>query len=265
MLTIELDKGKEQIAVILKFGKQEHIESLKKGNINVEKIGYYVNLEKELGIAGIGDKYDSATIIKDIKIEDIQRSDGKILSEKEKTLINKFKILNKEDKIKVNLESHKLQDLETPIFCAMCLEKDDFVKEGDKYVFRFTKEQIQTLKKDFSDYTHVFLIDAGIFGMKIKEKAEKEGLDYKMSNIKYYDPNINQAERINDYDNSNIIFWKRDIFKQQKEFRVAFPNTNIESRKNLLNVGDFEDCLILDKDTVLNEDFALTYPNEYFK
>ena len=46
-----------------------------------------MNLEKELGIAGIGDKYDSATIIKDIKIEDIQRSDGKILSRKKKKLL----------------------------------------------------------------------------------------------------------------------------------------------------------------------------------
>lgn len=265
MITIETDKGTNEIAIILKFAKKEHIDSLIQGNINVEKIQYYVNLEKKLNIVGVGDKLDGATVIQDITLTDVKRSDGKSLCEKQEKGIEMLKDFNKKGAIKISLQSHRLEDLETPIFCAMCINKDDLIKEGDNYVFQFTKEQIEMLKKDFSDYTHAFIIDAGIFAMRINDMAKEKGINCIMDKVKYYNPDINQGERIEDYNNSNIIFWKRDMFEYQKEFRVSFPDVKINNRIDLLNVGKFDekDYLLLDKDIVLNEDFKLAYAKEF--
>ena len=249
--------GTEEVILILKFAKEEHINSLIEGNINVEKIQYYVDLERNSNIVGIGDKVDGCTVITDINITNVEHSDKTPLSEKEKNFFKKVKFLNKECDLHFNLEYHALQDLETPIFCAMCVKKDDLIKDGDEYIFQFTESQIEALNKDFINYTHVFIIDAGTFAKKIHDEAKKRNMNCTMDVIKYYNPDINQAERICDSNNSNIIFWKRDMFKHQKEFRIAFPGTSINTRTDLLNVGKFDekDYVLFDKDTVLNKGF----------
>ena len=255
MLTI----GTEEIAFLLKFGKLDHINSL-----NVEKIRYYVDLEKNSNIVGIGDKLDGCTNITGINTTNIERYDKTPLSEIEKKFFEKVISLNQKGIIKCNLEYHSLQDLETPIFCTMCVKKEDLLKEGEEYIFQFTESQID-FKKDFINYTHVFIIDARLFANKINAKAKEMNINSKMNVIKYYDSNINQAERISDSVTSNIIFWKRNIFEHQKEFRIAFPGTNITSRTDLMNVGKFneDEYLLLDKDTVLSKEFKIPYPKEF--
>lgn len=260
MLTI----GTEEVVLILKFAKKEHINSLIEGNINVEKIQYYVDLERNSNIVGIGDKFDGCTVITDINITHMEHSQKTPLLEKDKNFFGKFMFLNKEGDLKFNLEYHTLQDLETPIFCAMCVKKDDLIKDGDEYIFQFTESQIEALNEDFINYTHVFIIDAGTFTKKIENEAKKRNINCTMDVIKYYNPDINQVERISDSTTSDIIFWKRDIFEYQKEFRIAFPGTSINTRTDLLNVGKFDEkeYLLYDKTTVLNEGFKLHIPQK---
>lgn len=247
MLTIEKTNNSEEVALLIKFGERKHIKSLRNGNISVNNIGYYVKQELKTGKAGIGDKYDGATVIynADIYLKPLEYN---ILKD-----INNIHF-------KANIAIHRNEDIETPIFCAVGIRKSELENKDGKLIFKFSKEEIMKLKEDFTEYTDVLIIPASAFADKVIKKSTKENISVDMGQVAYYEEDINQSKRVKDGFGPNIIFWKKRRFSNQREFRVAFPGEKISERKDLINIGNLKDIsLMLDKDTVLDEKFELVF------
>ncbi|MGC8229354.1 hypothetical protein ACP2W0_10150 [Pseudobacillus badius] len=63
----EIPKYKDRTFAFLKF--TSFYESLQAGNIYMNSLKYYIDLEKESGVRGVGDALEAAHVFKDLTFE----------------------------------------------------------------------------------------------------------------------------------------------------------------------------------------------------
>lgn len=237
----------ENIAFFIKFGKEEHINSLYEGNIYTNNIDYYIKLEDISGEVGVGDRTELST-----KISNIENMTFTNNETGERIFL---------PNILGNLEIHPTEEeKKMPVFCITAIRKDELLEDEEGAYFSFNKIDIDKLKKDFKDYTHAILIDPTYFVEKISLASEKEKKCVDMNMINYYDPGINQENRINEITTHKKAFWKDNRFKSQKEFRIIFYEESIDNGLNLLNIDSLQDVsMIINKDEILDDQFKLRF------
>ncbi|MDX5662011.1 hypothetical protein SIM64_19210, partial [Clostridioides difficile] len=131
--------------ILIKFSEEKHIDSLALGNIYTNNFDYFIELEKQSKIKGIGDKDELALKIVSINIKKIERIDN-IETDINKQIFDKsIKEIFKDTKSELRVESSEY-DKKTPLFCTMRISKNELL---EKKGLIFSKEEIKCLKKDF--------------------------------------------------------------------------------------------------------------------
>ncbi|MCC0660682.1 hypothetical protein KGF45_10355 [Clostridioides sp. ZZV14-6154] len=240
--------------ILIKFSEEKHVDSLALGNIYTNNFNYFIELEKQSKIKGIGDKDEQALEIVGINIKNIERIDN-IETDIDKQIFDKsIKEIFKGAKGKLRFESSEY-DKKTPMFCTMRISKNELL---EKKGLIFSKEEIQSLKKDFEKYTHALIIDENNFKERMYKCCKNNNIDVIMDCVRYSNSKINELEKIKDFNTYKRAFWKDDSFEKQKEFRVVFMSERINEGKNLINIGDLSDVsLKIRKEDIFNERFKL--------
>lgn len=257
MLIINRENGDiEEILLLIKFQTEANIKKLQSGDIYTNNLKYFIDLERESGQVGIGDK-DEATLlisnITDLKFSDLETGEDIQIEKAILGELGRKVCLGKTD-ARIQVEDYT----KTPVLCLLGINKQELNVVDGNLVLKFDDDKINKIKKEFKGYTHALIIEPASFAKRIIDTAKTKGINAEMDYIKYYNPNINQSERINDYGSIRRAFWKKEYFKSQKEFRIAFDNIFIEHGQILINIGDISDIsIMLDVETLLNKKFEL--------
>lgn len=257
MLIINRKNGeKEEISLVIKFQTEENIKKLQSGDIYTNNLKYFIDLERESGQVGIGDKDEAALLISnivDLKFSDTETGQDIPI---EKAIFGELgnKVCLGKTDARIQVDDYT----KTPVLCLLGINKQELSVVDGGLVLTFDDDKINKIKKEFEGYTHALIIEPASFTKRIIDTAKTKGIHAEMDYIKYYNPNINQAERMNDYGSIRRAFWKKEYFKSQNEFRIAFDNSPIEHGEVLMNIGDISDIsIMLDIETLLNKKFEL--------
>lgn len=209
-------------SMLMKFGKEEYMKSFQKGEIYMNNLDYYINLEKESNDEYIGDKFEASLVLKNINFKLYEVGSDKLIAQG----------------IGKNSETNFISK-KYPIICLFCLDSSNITdnnffpnKNLLQVSYKFHDEQIEQLKK-FGDSV-VIITDPKAFIDKIKEATHDiEVIDKK---IKYYKEN--QKDYIEDVINEKkmVAFWKQEKYKRQNEYRIMICRETDEPLR--LNIGD---------------------------
>lgn len=223
----------------MKFSKKEYIEDFQNGNIYMNRLQFYNDLEKKDGNIGVGDKLDG-------KIEFKHAVLTLYASEEEKNKNNPLAVFeNGQGALGGGFENK-------PAFCMFSFDernisnKEECIIENDgknlmgiKYIMNFTEIQKCRIP-EFGEWG-VVITDNGEFIRRLNDAFDKNGIFYKKDWVKYY-KNTNSEEQFDSISNEphQIAFWKRDIFAYQQEFRIQITNIDVKDSYKI-NIGDIHD------------------------
>lgn len=227
-MDIELPKDKS--AFLLKFIKPEYEDSFVEGKLYMNTLKYFIDLEKESGIRGVGDAYEASAVYSDLKASLINPDTREVLVD---------------GKI-AKLNFHSIERVNTPVFCMFAVDKDVLkVVSADKdYVYTIAhleKSELEQLIKDFGN--NMYVLDAFEFASRVKRKCEDLNILCKMNKVEYHDFSKNYESRIRKYqdlESVNVCFIKDDFFKCQNEYRILLDNVYSET-PYVLDIGDISD------------------------
>ena len=199
--------------VFLKFGKKDNLEKLQAGNIYMKEAKYFRELERSSGIIGMGDKYDSCTVQRDVPI-----------------WINGVKIPNADWLIGTNTMDEK-----TPVFCCSCLKEKDFIYDSLKKEYIVDRKifNIEKLRRDFGEFVLVIPYPEFFIG-RIKKYCETCNIDFRFKEVTYVDYDDKDKRWMKEYQNNLSHFFIKDKakFGEQKEFRLLLANVFTEKEKD---------------------------------
>lgn len=232
----------DKIEIIFKFGKKDDLISLQNGNLYTKSADYYIECE-EKGDTARGDADEFALVFEALNIKLIEPDSNQIILESGHT--------------KARLTSKDLQ--KNPMFCAVGITLEDLEldrEDDEKVVFKLDYRKVfgETFDKEYWD--SVAIINAGKFVTRLKKKAEENNIFLEIGMVNYYEhPNLGEKNLDISKDFTRVAFWKRDTYKNQKEMRILFKNTEIEKDEafifdlgnlsdicNIMNAEKFKDC-----------------------
>ncbi|MGG0176445.1 hypothetical protein [Gottfriedia acidiceleris] len=223
----EVPKYKEDIISFFKFTK--HIDSLVQGNLYMNNLKCYIDMEKESGVKGVGDLLEASQVYSNVDIRMYNNETGELALSGMRGNIN-FRV----DGIE-----------KTPVYCLFALTSDKLkiVEETeDSYITKmdFSADEIDKMVNEFGE--SVVLINAKQFIERVMNVFDEKGYGYKLDLVKYDDYSVNSSKRIESYmkNNNEIFFWKDKFFENQNEYRVVI--TNLETDEPItVNIGDISD------------------------
>ncbi|MGG0545415.1 hypothetical protein ABEY63_26450 [Priestia aryabhattai] len=223
----EIPKYKESFIWLLKF--TDHIDSLVRGNLHMNNLQYYIDLEKKTRIRGRGDKFEASQVYTGVQMEMYNGETDELIgtgtSESASILVE--------------------ENAKTPVFCLFAITAQDLRIVGENETHYITEldfptEELEKMISEFSEKV-VKIIPLEFFNRVTKTFKEK-GYTYKTQLVKYDDYSINSSERMDSYQNNSneVVFWKEDCFKHQNEYRIAIKNRKIDEAIDV-NIGDISD------------------------
>lgn len=205
---------KKRIITLVKFSnKLSRLEDLQKGNLYLNTLEYFRNIEKETRKKGMGDYNEGRFILTDldINIYDYETEDL-ILTGKASTSA----ITSQEDS-----DKH-----------VLCTSYIDFrslkISEQGKDYFKanivYTEEQKKAVRNNFGEYALV--ISFSQFSNNLNASFKKLGIEATGDKVKYSDYSINYTNRLEPFigNTSDKYLWKDLYFENQKEYRVIILN-----------------------------------------
>lgn len=235
--------------LFIKFGEEKwHLESLQHGKVRFNPARMFIDEEKKTKEKGVGDKQEASFVFPESKWYFQDPDSGEWLPAFEAS--NSTLTLDYLAKI--------------PIFCLYTITGDSLeviAEEGGHYKVKvvFSEKDKELLKKDFPKYEHSLLIHATSFINRFNEEMKKKDIGYRHQLVQYDDYLKGNKERFSSYkEKGNIgpIFWKSDLYKQQREYRFALKDqvTGV-SVYDIQDISDFS-CHIT-REELFNEDFNL--------
>lgn len=233
----------EYYSIIIKFGDKKWIDKLMAGEIFMQPLQYYRDLEEEELIKGQGDKYEG---ILNISIKDFKyQSDDENIN-------NIFNLIRKGSNIRMSLKHNG--DEEYLVACFYSVDNNRFRWIGSDenykyYKYEFTEEE----KNIFSKWGDSALI-INKFVLINKMYEEMHHIAKAFKEVKYYDPNNPDIELLCDYQKLSIsrLFWKDIFFKDQQEFRILIDKKD-KKGKVVTNLGDISSFTRLESSRELLE------------
>lgn len=231
MLRKEFEELKGKGWMLAKISNnQERLKSFVAGEVYMNPLSYYINLEKETGIKGQGDKLEASQYFKDVTMTFKNPETGETIPFLEGS---EFTI-------------HSPERTKTPVFCMMSIDLEvlEVFKETDEYiefVVSLPKEKIEQIIKEFGEFA--VIVPLKEFKEKLDRVIEEKGGFPISGKVNYQDYSKNYKDRIQNYSDLEhplLCFDKCDSFKHQNEYR--FLMEGISSEKGIsLNVGDLSD------------------------
>ena len=127
------------------------------------------------------------------------------------------------------------------VFCVYAAHSGDFKKltsdniDGFK---KFLKIPDDCLK--FGQYA-VVVTDASEFLNRVKTAIKTDGYRLRSGLVKYYNPETFHGH----FDGTDAIFWKRDEYQHQREYRFAIDTFVMGTDPVTLDIGDISDITML--------------------
>ncbi|SIT91600.1 hypothetical protein [Edaphobacillus lindanitolerans] len=214
------------MTILIRFMEEKFVEDFMKGHIYMKSNQYFIDLEKELGVEGIGDKYEGA------HVEDLIPGKHEVY------------LTSGDTKIKIHFTKMRIaQQYENikkfPILCSLMLTEDDFehCESENKWVLR--NETYNDFKRDFDNRTAIIIVDFEEFKSRVNRELNNIGVRGWMGKVTYYDSP--HPLTVEDFDSDPIkaLFYKRKVFEHQREYRIVVEQ--IESDHVTLDVGDISD------------------------
>lgn len=237
-----------RIVMLAKFGKEEYMKSLQRGELYCKRLYYYSELEKNTGDRKIGDKNEGKHIMNQCNLLLYDNETGNYLK--------------KYSGVKVEVEINKIKNM--PVFCMVGIKASDLELLEDNKDTKKYKMNIEELFKDFKDdeeWESALIINNHLeFFERINKLCAKKGIVAKRKSINYTDMSINLIDRDLDVEKDiyNIAFWKDNFYKNQFEYRIIFENIEIEDYIKL-NIGDISDISQLIKKDQIRDFFKGEY------
>lgn len=225
----EVDKYNDEVIAFFKF--TNFTDSLLNGDLYMNPLQKYIEMERESGKKGVGDVLEAAQVISDFRFNIYKEG------------TNEFTHTGAADYIHFRING----DEKKPVYCLFTLHANDLliVDENDtEYitVMNFSKEEVDKMLNEFGE--QVALINPGSFIERVEKTFDEKGFGYVISPVKYDDYSINSIKRIESYkkNNNEIFFWKDNFFENQKEYRIVI--TSIETEEPLIpNIGNLNDIV----------------------
>ncbi|MDU9695552.1 hypothetical protein O0Q50_30585 [Priestia aryabhattai] len=223
----EFPKYETEIVSLLKF--TEHVDSLLKGDLYMNNLQRYIDMEKESGKRGMGDKLEGAQVWADMEVRIYDNETGELLLQGDSELVHA-----------------RLQDAEkTPVYCLFALTTDHLtlVDETDEFYIAkvdFSDEEKEKMIKEFGET--IVMIGPSAFAERVQKAFNEKGYGYRMGKINYDDYGVNSAKRMQAFagSDSEFFFWKDKFFENQNEYRIAIKS--IKTDKAITeNIGDISD------------------------
>ncbi|GEM_PF-222880 len=220
---------------LIKFGTKERLESLQKGNLYMNNLKYFNDLEKTSGISGMGDINDGKLVLNSLKIQLIDPNDDKKIIEFDT------------DKSMLEIGIAQL-----PVFCMYTIDKRNLIEEEiedeNTYIFKFgfKDEEKTKIQSSFGPYA-LMIKNHDEFIKRLTSAFRKNNFHYMGSKVLYSDFSINEKERIEDCSSNEFRFayWKDyNKFEHQHEYRVLCTNNPVEKNMEIF-IGDISDITLL--------------------
>lgn len=227
-----------EILFFVKFTKNEFVDTLVAGNLYMNPVKYFIELEEKSKERGQGDKLEGANIIKNVSLTFYEYgTDNVVLDGLEGTTI---------------IERNHVYD-KAPVFCMTAFTSKDFkiIDESDtSYTvdFDMTEEDKDIIKKTFGE--KAVILNAVKFIDILDKHTLDNSVDYTAGLVNYYDYNTNEEKRIANYGktHSTTIFNKDDFFKIQREFRIILPYVSSEDAY-IFHIDNFNEIMPYVSDT----------------
>ena len=246
-MLIFTDELKQKPLFFLKFANDlQRSESLQKGNLYMNTLRYFKELEKKTKEKGMGDENEGSMILSELNLKFYKHQTEELILE------------GKSSRSEIVIE----EDLQKHLFCFYYLDFGslEIIEETEGSVttlLKFTENQKEELIRSFGK--HVIVISCNDFIDNVRIAFEKENIEWTTGKVKYSDYSINYTDRIEDfiYDRNEKYFWKDKYFENQKEFRLVVLNrdSNIPIE---LNIGDLTCCsFITNTEKLFNDEYCI--------
>lgn len=235
----EVEKYKN-IRFFVKFTEPEFVESLLDGNIYMNTLGHFIDLEKETKVKGQGDQYEGAFVFGARNIQIIDTETNMVIAT-----------------APVGMYQERGKSVRNiPIFCfTMFTAKDFEVLEESENSISFMLNLDEVDKNKFlENFGSKAILLPQDFVNIIKEDADEQELDFIVSSVTYHDYSVGiDSKRKEEFDNGStaVVTWKDKFFEFQREVRFVVFNkpskdpitVKIRSLRGSANVMDAEQFL----------------------
>lgn len=241
----EILKGK--VVVFIKFTKEKKwADDIVDGNLYMNKLKYFIDVESANN-DGMADKAEGSINLHIAKMNLTNLSTGEKINIDFDTE-QKMNFLYKGDDSK-------------PIFCLSGLTVDDLnILSNDddkiKFGFSWSKDDILKMKNEFGKYA-VIINPPSFLGL-LDNAVNTLEVASRFKNITYCEETLN--DRVDSYVNQKEerFFYKDEIFKQQKEYRLVIDKEVDESLT--INIGSMKGAAhIVETENLLNWVFDIKF------
>lgn len=227
MKVSDIPRYKGHIFGFLKFTR--YIESLQDGNLFMNNLEYYINLERKSGMKGKGDKYEAAQVFSEISMRMVDQKTGELFLEGQSSSM--YFRMNGDEK--------------RPVYCLFTMDGDiiEVIEEDNEhYIAKISlpDEPVEKMICEFGD--EMLFINPVVFLNRVRTTFNRLGYSYNAANVVYDDYNVNTPKRMESYmtQGNDIYFWKDKYFENQKEFRIVLTDVEIDEPM-IVNIGDIRD------------------------
>ncbi|MBN6885362.1 hypothetical protein ACUXCC_000499 [Cytobacillus horneckiae] len=221
-------KGYENIGMYVKFLKKEYLDDLLNGTIYMKNFNYFIELEKKTKEKGQGDKLEVSHVVRSTRVKLIDPKTGMVIATSSSgEMVERYRGTEK-----------------MPLFCLTHFQSSDFV-------ITKVENEIITAKIDISledqilfeeTFGDTAVILTNEFTDRMIESSNKLDLGIAIGDVRYQDYKYYSATRKQEFDelSVNILFWKDNFFKQQREVRFILTKKSVDEYYKL-NIGDIRD------------------------
>ncbi|MGG1481449.1 hypothetical protein ABE402_11150 [Bacillus smithii] len=192
----------------------------------------YINMEKESGKKGMGDKFEAAHVLTGVSVKMYDPNTNELIASGTSS----------------NLHFRINGDEKRPIYCMFAIDGSvlDVVGEDDEFYhakINLSDDQIERLINEFGE--QMFLVDPKAFIERVTAVFDENGYSYRAGLVRYDDYGVNSSKRLESYrkQDTDIYFWKDEFFEYQNEYRIVLTDQEIEEPL-IVNIGDISDISI---------------------
>lgn len=238
---------KKRPLALLKFADELcKLESLQKGNLYLNTLRFFKELEEKTKIKGIGDKNEGSMILIELQI--------KIYNNETNELVYQGPAGRSAFSLDEDLQKHA--------FCLCYLDYSnlEIYERIDNCLnarIIFTDDQKEEFKKSFGK--HVLVVPFNIFIEKLEDTFNKEEIAFVRDLVKYDNFSINNKERLDDFmeNRPNKYFWKDNYFKTQREYRIIVLNRDSDEPFKI-NIGNISNnSFITNSENLFNHGYCV--------
>jgi hypothetical protein len=237
----EVKEFESEILMLVKFTKEEYIQSLLDGNLYMNNIKYFIDLENQTKVRGQGDKLEASNVINDVHLKFYKEGTDELLAEATSSRLVE--------------RNHFFDNI--PIFCITSFDSKDFqiVEETEysyKVKFAINEKEMKHMKESFGE--KAIFINPAVFLNRVENNFTEKGFEFDARKVNYENLDINDSKRLEHFNGTSIIplFIKDIFFESQREFRIAIFNNPTESVL-VPNIGDLSDIsYVMDTEDLFN-------------